>query len=329
LEGGIVKRILILCLLVLVSCDKLKSSKSRQDSPAEQPTSQTLLEARQGFHTKLLKQEKENEPVETPPANLMKVVQYPSPAGNLAAYLTNIPQDGKKHPAIIWIFGGFGNGIGDTAWKRADQNNDQSASAFREAGIVTMYPSLRGGNQNPGVQESFYGEVDDVLAAADFLAAQPGIDPSRIYLGGHSTGGTLALLVAETGARKFRAIFCFGPVGNVAGYGSDSLVFDADDERELEVRAPIRFLKAIAVPTWVLEGGSGSSNASELIAMSQKKHSNQVQFYSVNQADHFSILYPVTRLLAARISADTGAEVNIDIEQNDLNRLRYPPRRSR
>jgi dipeptidyl aminopeptidase/acylaminoacyl peptidase len=56
---------------------------------------------------------------------------------------------------------------------------------------------LRGGNDNPGRREGFLGEVDDVLAAADHLSKLPHIDPTQIYLGGHSTGGTLALLVAE------------------------------------------------------------------------------------------------------------------------------------
>lgn len=54
-----------------------------------------------------------------------------------------------------------------------------------------MFPSLRGGNDNPGVKEGFLAEVDDVLAAADFLGKQNYVDPGRIYLGGHSTGGTL------------------------------------------------------------------------------------------------------------------------------------------
>ena len=34
-----------------------------------------------------------------------------------------------------------------------------------------MFPSLRGGNNNPGSKEGFFGEVDDVLAAADLLQA--------------------------------------------------------------------------------------------------------------------------------------------------------------
>ena len=143
-----------------------------------------------------MKQEPGNEPVPVPPARLFRLVHYASPIGNLAAYVSQPPASGTKHPAMIWIFGGFGNGIGETAWEAASPANDQSARAFREAGIVTMYPSLRGGNNNPGYPEGFYGEVDDVLAAADYLARQPFVDPRRLYLGGHSTGGTLALLVA-------------------------------------------------------------------------------------------------------------------------------------
>jgi hypothetical protein len=39
-----------------------------------------------------------------------------------------------------------------------------------------MFPSLRGGNDNPGAREGFYGEVDDVVAASEFLARQPYVD---------------------------------------------------------------------------------------------------------------------------------------------------------
>ena len=68
-----------------------------------------------------------------------------------------------------------------------------------------MFPSLRGGNDNPGNKEGFLGEVDDVLAAADFLSKQEFVDPNRIYLGGHSTGGTLVLLVAACSNKFPRA----------------------------------------------------------------------------------------------------------------------------
>ena len=44
--------------------------------------------------------------------------------------------DGAKHPAIIWLIGGFSNSISGVAWSDYPPDNDQSAKAFREAGIV-------------------------------------------------------------------------------------------------------------------------------------------------------------------------------------------------
>jgi hypothetical protein len=150
-----------------------------------------------------------------------------------------------KHPAIIWLTGGFSNSIGDIAWTPGPASNDQSASGFRDAGIVMMYPPLRGGNNNPGYIETFYGEVDDVLAAAKALATLDYVDPKRIYLGGHSTGGTLALLVAAAGGDRFRAVFALGPVDNVVGYGADVLPFDLKNPKEAQVRAPVVWVSSI------------------------------------------------------------------------------------
>jgi dipeptidyl aminopeptidase/acylaminoacyl peptidase len=149
-----------------------------------------------------------------------------------------------KHPVIIWIVGGFSNEVGTTPWDPATPDNDQSGSAFHLAGVETMYPSLRGGNNNPGYLETCYGEVDDVIAAAQYLAKQPDVDAGRIYLGGHSTGGTLALLTAES-TGMFRAVFAFGPVDDTANYGADSVSYDVNDENEVRLRAPKNFLGAV------------------------------------------------------------------------------------
>ena len=254
---------------------------------------------------------------------MLSLVRYKSPAGELSAYLSPDPGDGKKHPAIVWVFGGFSNGIGDTAWDNAPATNDQSASAFRKAGVVTLYPSFRGGNDNPGSNETFYGEVDDVLAAADYLAAQPYVDPARVYLGGHSTGGTLALLTAETSDR-FRAVFCFGPVASPASYGKENLNFDAAQRRELVVRAPGAWLNSIKTPVFVLEGTKSPSNVSALELMKKISKNDLVHFYPVEGASHFSILQPATKLVAEKILHDDGATSHIDFTETELNGLIRP-----
>jgi len=114
-----------------------------------------LQEARRGFAMQLVRKQKADEPVPDPPPRFFRVVKYDSPTGKLAAYVSPSPQDGKRHPAVIWLFGGFSNSIGETAWEQGPPENDQSASAFREAGIIMLYPSLRGGNKNSGFIEGF------------------------------------------------------------------------------------------------------------------------------------------------------------------------------
>jgi pimeloyl-ACP methyl ester carboxylesterase len=276
-----------------------------------------LLEGRRGFSTKLGRQESVGEPVPQPPPALFLLEQYPSPAGPLAAYVSPPPGDGSKRPAMIWIFGGFDNSIGETAWEPSTPDNDQSASAFREAGMVMMYPSLRGGNSNPGCIEAFYGEVDDVLAAAEYLAKKDYVDPNRIYLGGHSTGGTLAMLVAAA-TDRFRAVFAFGPVDDVGGYGSDVLPFDTWNSREIALRSPIKWLHAMNCPTFVFEGSGG--NISCLRAMRRASQNPRLQFLEARQADHFSILAPVTRLVAQKIQQDTGPTCSLQFTAEEVDR---------
>lgn len=274
----------------------------------------SLLEARRGFATHLLRQEQDGEPVPPPPPALFRLVQYSSnPA--LPAYVGVPPPGGAKHPAIIWIIGGFSNSIDSIAWTPGPPDNDQSATAFREAGIVMMYPALRGGNDSHSYKEGFYGEVDDVLAAFDYLSKLDYVDPQRIYLGGHSTGGTLALLLAESTTR-FRAIFSFGPVEDVAGYGSKNLPFDLNNRRERQLREPGRFLQSIRTPTFVFEGASGRvSNIESLRAMEKLPHPANVHFQAIPGVDHFGTLRPMTRVIARKILSDQGPETNIEFNE--------------
>jgi acetyl esterase/lipase len=310
--------ITLLCMFLLVGCGGQDASPGGKPSVTEK--TQSLAEARRGFKTKLLRQHAAGEPVPEPPRGLFRVVHYESAAGKMAAYLSPDPKDGKKHPAVLWIFGGFENGIGETAWEAAPPNNDQSASAFRKAGLVMMYPSLRGGNNNPGFQEGFFGEVDDVLAAADFLASQSFVDPKRVYLGGHSTGGTLALLAAESSDR-FRAVFCLGPVEDVGGYGPKNLPFDLANPQELQLRAPGRWLHSIRSPVFVFEGNAPPGNPDSLEALARTSQNPLAHFHLVKGANHFSLIAPLTRLLATKVLKDDGPTTNLTFTGLELDGL--------
>ncbi|HSI82831.1 MAG: alpha/beta hydrolase family protein [Candidatus Methylacidiphilales bacterium] len=268
--------------------------------------------------TRLTKQKRDASVPVQPPGRVLQLVKYSSPVGELPAYLT--PSGGGKSPAMIWLTGGFSNGI-DAVWQPAPKDNDQTASVFWKVrgpggtALVMMYPALRGGSSGPGVKESFYGEVDDVLAALRYLKSLHNIDSDRIYLGGHSTGGTLALLAAECSS-GFRAVFAFGPVEDPATYGSTYLSYSLGDEKENSLRSPIKWLHGITSPTFVIEGTGG--NIDSLRAMRSATTNANIHFLEAPKQDHFTVIYPVSALIASKIEADTGAKCNITMSEAEL-----------
>ncbi len=173
--------------------------------------------------------------------------------------------------------------------------------------------------KRPGFIEGFYGEVDDIIAAADYLKKLDYVDPKRVYVGGHSTGGTLALLVGES-TNCFRSIFSFGPVADIRVYGRENLPFDLADPKEVELRAPGRWLQAIRNPTYVFEGTAQRSNIKQLESLSRTSRNPLIHLYPVSGANHFSILRPITGLIAAKILQDTGPSSSIAFEEKELSK---------
>ncbi len=268
-------------------------------------TLKSLAQAREGVVTQvqlalLPGAERKPRAVLNPPADLFVPVTYASGAMQLQGFVTPNPKDGKRHPLIIWLTGGDTNSL-DNFWTEGSPDNDQSASAFRKAGMVMMFPTLRGGNTNPGKREYFWGEVDDVIAAVLYAAKLPYVDPTRIYLGGHSTGATLALLVAATGL-PVQGVFAFGPVADVTQYPPNGMpvAWKQLSEQERQLRAPKQWLHAIKAPTWMIEGAKG--NASSLRELCEAPKSDQVRCVLMPGQDHFTVLQPVTRRIAAQIA---------------------------
>jgi alpha/beta superfamily hydrolase len=286
-------------------------------------TPATLQEARKGFTTRLQKKLSEKKAPDNPPAGVFNLVRYPAPPGKLAAYVSPDPGDGKRHPLMIWVFGGFADSIYKTAWEPGPPEADQSADAYRKAGILMLYPSFRGGNDNPGFNEGLAGEVDDLLAAADYAASLPYVDPTRLYLGGHSTGGSVSLLAAEM-TNRFRAVFAFGPVRDVGVYGALYLPYDITDRRETIARSPGYFLNDIKTPTFVFDGERQPSNIVELRMMKHDSKNPALHFFGIPGANHFSLLRPVNDLIASKIVDDTGPQCDIAITPREVSDLKIP-----
>ena len=297
--GGVFLVFLLVCGGAFVLVARQIAEFQSLASEFEIQEGQTLIDARRGFTTQLTKSgEIVGPPDPPPPGSRFELIQYSSPVGQLAAYLTRDPGDSAKHPAIVWITGGDCNSIGDV-WSNVDPSNDQSVSAFPRAGIVTMFPSLRGGNANPGRREGFLGEVDDILAATDYLAQQPYVDQKQIYLGGHSTGGTMVMVVAECSDR-YAGVFALGPVAVASQYGGDYIYCNPFDHEEVLLRSPLPWLHCVKTPLFVIEGGN-QGNWDAIETMKNINKNPQIQFFRISGHDHFSVISPVTSKIAAQI----------------------------
>ena len=312
------RNVILLIALATVGCGGAQVSSV--DTPAQQstaqqstPAQQSLRDARDGHVTKIVSVGDSHGAPDTPVGDDFKLIRYQSPVGALAAYVTPDPKDGKKHPAIVWITGGDNNSIGDV-WSPSDRSNDQSVSAFRKAGVVVMFPSQRGGNDNPGKREGFYGEVDDILAATDHLASLPYVDSNKIYLGGHSTGGTMVMLVGACSDR-YCAVFSLGPVAGVSQYGGSYVYCDPEDEEEIRLRSPMNWLHSVKSPMFVIEGEDGNWDGA-VDLMAGQNTNPMVQFFRVDNHDHFNVIAPVAEKLAQQI-----IDGRVNLTQQTFNNL--------
>jgi acetyl esterase/lipase len=216
----------------------------RQFAPEVQVQLEDYASARQHFHTRLTREgpSPQRDVFALSRPSYVEEVTY---APGLKAWIAGRQTD-QKLPAVLFLHGGFEFGAGD--W--------DMAAPYWQAGFVVMAPMLRGENGQPGTFSFLYDEVDDVLAAADYLSKDPAVDSTRIFLAGHSAGGTLTLLTALT-TDRFRAVASFdgSPDQQLLYNGSASkpgnhreIVFDPKEPRELQVRSPLAYVFSLKSP---------------------------------------------------------------------------------
>ena len=204
----------------------------------------------------------------------------------------------------------------------------QRSGAFPPGRLRRPLSSWRGENDNPGQYEMFYGEVDDALAAISYLARLPYVDPSRIYMVGHSTGGTLTLLTAEA-STQLRAAFSLGgepdlwDVFQIGALAYPETPFNWRDRRERRLRSALDYVEHLRTPTWYVEGG----DAPDFVLrsprrMEQRARAAGVPFevHIVAGGDHFNIVQPIGKLIAQKIVADTGPKCNIAITPAEVTK---------
>jgi dipeptidyl aminopeptidase/acylaminoacyl peptidase len=208
--------------------------------------------ARAHFHTRLLRvgpSPQSYKPLSIP-AGVDEIV-YASAPFALKAWLYRPASARGRLPAVLFLHGGHAFDMGD--W--------ETAQPYRDAGFVVMAPMFRGENGQAGNFSMYYDEVDDVLAAAEYLHRLPGVDPHRIFIAGHSVGGTMTMLAALT-SKGFRAAAALSGSPdqklyvNLAPGAKERAPFDYHDERELIMRSPLAFAAYFKCPLRIYYGSA-------------------------------------------------------------------------
>jgi dipeptidyl aminopeptidase/acylaminoacyl peptidase len=257
--------------------------------PPAAPTSEAdeLADARKNFVTKLRVRgtAPQSYKEETPPPGVREV-EYPSGDLKLKGWLSADPGSGKRRPAVVFLHGGFSFDISD--W--------HDAAPFAEAGFVLFMPMSRAENGNPGAYESFYGEVDDAIAAGKYVASLPYVDGERVFVAGHSVGGVLTTLVAMMPS-PYKSGAALSGYLDMASWAQASppqhVPYDPADGKEIRIRNPMAFVSSLRCPlTLYVEPSARATNDS--FATRAKQLGKDCELVIV-PGDHMTMVAPAVQ----------------------------------
>jgi dienelactone hydrolase len=238
-----------------------------------------------------------------PPAGAA-LVSYESEGRTLRGWFAEPSATSGKRPAVVYLHNDFALDAG--SW--------DNALPFVHAGFSVFVPALRGENGNPGERELLFGEVDDARAAVRWLAAAPGVDPSRIYVIGHSVGGGIASLLALLPDSGVRATASVGGVYRAqtlhhwAQVEPGLVRFDVANDYEVSVRLFMTHIRDVRTPHYAFAGRSDNFDPryAEQAAQAARKFGVPVTHVPV-EGDHMGSISEATARFVDIIRADLEA----------------------
>jgi dipeptidyl aminopeptidase/acylaminoacyl peptidase len=240
--------------------------------------------ARQRFRTRLLKHGPAPDPAQplaAPPG--ARQLRYRSGSLDLVAWISDNADGGAPQPGVLFLHGG------NALW----QGHWDLARPYVEAGYVAMMPAVRGENGLPGDFSGFYDETADVLAAAEVLRSQPGVDPARLHLAGHSVGGTLTMLAAMS-TPLFRAAASFSGNPDARAFFHrfpEDVRFDTADPQEFDMRSAACFAQSFKCPMLFLHGsGEHGADAAVRVMVERARTAGLPVKRGVVDGDHSSAI---------------------------------------
>ncbi len=197
------------------------------------------------------------------------LVHYPSKDGKwtISAFVYvpyNLPRNGE-HPAIVYVRGG------PTAQTMNTFN--RFIQYMANQGYIVIAPNYRGSTgygkefQQANLFDMGGGDLQDVLAAADWIKQTGYVDPKKLILMGGSYGGYLTMMGVTKAPEVWAAGVPIVPFVNwfteiqnedpVLQQSDLATMGDFEKNKALyEDRSPINFVHQIKAPLYLLAGGN-------------------------------------------------------------------------
>lgn len=141
------------------------------------------------------------------------------PTGNIQTSLSIYDLGGESEqlkPALIHIHGWMPEG------HRAGALGSYYARYFSlQHDYVGVAVTMRGWPDTGGKDDCGLEQPNDISTLVNWLAEQPGIDPSRIGIVGHSQGGQVGLLAASINS-KVKVVVAFYPLTDVTRWNAQN-----------------------------------------------------------------------------------------------------------
>lgn len=235
--------LLIMVVITMTAASGGLLAAGRAGAPPPEHANYDFWEARREHPTNLARRGAAPQEFDPEAPEGVEIVHYRSDVGELLGWVLQPDgvTPGTRLPTMVYAHGGFALGEGDL----------HIAQLFANAGMLVFLPAVRGENGNPGHYEMFFGEVEDLLAATRYVAARPDVDPTRVFVFGHSAGGVLSSLLA---LRPESRVVATGSSGSMylpialPDFGPELLPFDASNPWESQLRSMLPHVAHLAVP---------------------------------------------------------------------------------
>ncbi|HYD87980.1 MAG TPA: alpha/beta fold hydrolase [Vitreimonas sp.] len=263
-----------------LGCAQAQTTPTRTTSGLRIKTTDYAVD-RQAFQTRLLRRTPSPQPygVDRVPSGVREI-HYPSGDLRLKAWFARPASAPEQAPLVVFAHGGFAFGAEDL----------DMARPYLAAGYAVAVPWVRGENGLPGAFSMFYDEAADIIAVTEFLKTQAGIDSERIYLAGHSVGGTLAMLAGQASS-NYRAVASFSGSPDQLLFCREYAQitpFDLNDLAESEMRSPLSYAASFKAPARLFYAqGEVYGEDTQLMARIAKAAGLDVEALAV-RGDHFT-----------------------------------------